>query len=75
MITGEIPWNGYWRRTGRQVFAYPLQTVFAKSIDEANAIARAHGDPYDGMEYVDVCLDSIAAQRRLGTFGTGSRLP
>lgn len=77
MIEGEVPGNGYWKRTGNYIFTFPLVTVFAKTKELAYQILEEgyEGDVWDGMAYIDMCLSSIEAQGRLGTFGTGKRVP
>jgi hypothetical protein len=72
MITSAsgIPWDGYWRTAG-QVFSYPLATVFARTREEADAIAGPgiQVKTYDQLAFGHLMLDSAEAQSRLGLWG------
>jgi hypothetical protein len=67
----DIPWDGYLRSTGLQLFTYPLATVFARTKEEADAIAGPGicVKTYDQAAFCDLAFDSTLAQIRLGIFG------
>jgi hypothetical protein len=72
----EIPYESYWaslrsERPGISIYSYPLITVFASAVAEADATAGPENvvATYDQGAFVDLSLDSAEATYRLGLWG------
>jgi hypothetical protein len=66
----DPPEGSYPRKAGKQIFAYPLATVFATSYREAERIAGQGIEcmTYDQASLVEMAIDATEATIRLGLF-------